>query len=53
MRPSSSTGTTPGAATVIRKGGVTLRSVDGLRSRIDQLIGVLTAVADDPDAFKS
>jgi hypothetical protein len=41
------------AATVIRKDGVTLRSVDGLRPRIDQLIGVLTAVADDPDAFKS
>jgi hypothetical protein len=41
------------AATVIRKDGVTLRSVDGLRPRIDQLINVLTAVADDPDAFKS
>ena len=32
---------------------MTLRSVDGLRPRIDQLINVLTAVADDPDAFKS
>ena len=41
------------AATVIRKDGVTLRSVDGLRPRIDQLINVLTAVADDPDAFTS
>ena len=41
------------AATVIQKDGVTLRSVDGLRPRIDQLIGVLTAVADDPDAFTS
>lgn len=41
------------AATVIRKDGVTLRSVDGLRPRIDQLISLLTAVADDPDAFES
>ncbi|MDF1597637.1 MAG: hypothetical protein P1T08_16280 [Acidimicrobiia bacterium] len=41
------------AATVIRDTGVTLRSVDGLTAERDQLIGLLTAVADDPDAFAS
>lgn len=41
------------AATVICDAGVTLRSVDGLTAERDQLIDLLTAVADDPDAFAS
>ena len=40
-------------ASTVRRGGVTLRSVDGLQDQIGRIKDTLTAVADDPDAFTS